>query len=185
MTGFSRHRTETEWEDAWDSASDTEDKGEPKGMKSSRIPGSGAMKASASVPVSVAIPSRGESSSSNNVAASWASTSYMHVSRPSGSGGSRTRPHYASSKTYTEGVEPPPPGTSVPEPAGLAGGVNGSTIAGGRSKLPPGGAWEIVDPVDLREENTTPPPKVGKEAIRPDAEDILKGEPYSQAEIVR
>jgi hypothetical protein len=72
-----------------------------------------------------------------------------------------------SSKTYTEGAIPPPPGTASPTTA------TGNADSSG-SKLPPGGAWELVDPV-VEEEEMVPPARAGKEAIREDANDILRG----------
>jgi hypothetical protein len=42
------------------------------------------------------------------------------------------------------------------------------------SRLPPGGAWELVDPV-VEEQEARLPVRVGKEAIREDANDILRG----------
>jgi hypothetical protein len=42
------------------------------------------------------------------------------------------------------------------------------------SKLPPGGAWELVDPV-VEDAEDMPPIKAGKEAIREDANEILRG----------
>jgi hypothetical protein len=42
------------------------------------------------------------------------------------------------------------------------------------SRLPPGGAWELVDPV-VEEQEIGLPVRAGKEAIREDANDILRG----------
>jgi hypothetical protein len=92
------------------------------------------------------------------VAASWASGSYQHVSH---------RPSLATAKTYTEGAIPPAPGTAT------ATGSFGNGESSG-SKLPPGGAWELIDPV-VEEDQVELPAKVGKEAIREDANDILRG----------
>jgi len=103
----------------------------------------------------VPIPTQanGPSRSEVNVAASWASTSYQHILAPS-------RPTMVAAKTYTDGVVLPSPGT----------------VVNGRSgKLPPGGAWEIVESADVREAEAVGPIKVGKEAVREDVEEILKG----------
>jgi len=96
------------------------------------------------------------------IAASWASTSYQHISAPS----PPKRPGITTSKTYTDGAPPPAPGTVI----------NGSNGLGGVARLPPGGAWEIVGTSDVREgEEEVEVVKVGKEAVREDVEDILRG----------
>ncbi|KAK8845567.1 hypothetical protein IAR55_006282 [Kwoniella newhampshirensis] len=180
MSSFGKiARDVDDWDDPWDSSSDNEDsRDEPSTSFSaggSRLSnsrggtGSEAMKVSKTVPV----PVRGEaeqrpSVDTSSIAASWASTSYHHVSHPSPS--SPTRPTLIPAKTYSEGVAPPAPGTAV----------NGSpnravrNINGSGSKLPPGGAWEIVEPSELQEEETLEPVKVGKEAVREDVEEILR-----------
>jgi hypothetical protein len=94
------------------------------------------------------------------VSASWASGSYQHVSH---------RPALNTSKTYTEGAAPPPLGTGSPTTATGHGESSGS-------KLPPGGAWELVDPV-VEEVEVVPPIRAGKEAIREDVDAILRGMP--------
>jgi len=71
------------------------------------------------------------------------------------------------SKTYTEGAAPPPLGTGSPATATGHGESSGS-------KLPPGGAWELVDPV-VEEEEVVQPMRAGKEAIREDMDAILRG----------
>ena len=132
---------EAEWEDAWDSSSDKEDTAHPSPR---------------------AIPISNKSSkndSGSNVAASWASTSYHHVSTPS----PPLRPGFIGAKTYSDGTNPPAPGT-----------LNGGGFGG--AKLPPGGAWEIVESSEIREEEEVDLVKVGKEAVRVDVEDILNGE---------
>lgn len=66
-------------------------------------------------------------------------------------------------KTYTEGAAPPEPGTAVNE--------QGSNT---KTKLPPGGAWEMVEP---GEANDTPLRKqeAGPEVVRANVHDILTG----------
>jgi hypothetical protein len=144
------HRGSHEWEDAWDSGSDNEDHDQPRpDLRNGAAP----------------IPINGngnghqrESSTGSVVAASWASGSYQHISH---------RPMLNTSKTYTEGAIPPPLGTASPSGTG-----QGESSG---SRLPPGGAWELVDPVVEEEEDLAPPPKAGKEAIRQDANEILRG----------
>ena len=46
------------------------------------------------------------------------------------------------------------------------------------SRLPPGGAWEIIEQVQ-EEKEAVIPAKVGKEAIRENVDDILKGQSSS------
>ncbi|TYJ54767.1 hypothetical protein B9479_004523 [Cryptococcus floricola] len=98
------------------------------------------------------------------IAGSWASTSYTHVGYPSTS---PTRPTLQQSKTYSEGTSGPAPGTGGNGPRASS---SGPGVGG--SKLPPGGAWEIVEADEVEEEVI--PVKVGKEAVREDVEDILK-----------
>jgi hypothetical protein len=141
-----------EWEDAWDSGSDHDDD-QPSRSEVAPIPisngnGHGHQR---------------QTSGSSVVAASWASGSYQHISH---------RPTLATSKTYTEGATPPPPGTASPTTMGEASG----------SKLPPGGAWELVDPV-VEDAEDMPPIKAGKEAIREDANEILRGMSKHEAQL--
>ncbi|WVQ93553.1 hypothetical protein IAU59_000628 [Kwoniella sp. CBS 9459] len=185
MSSFGRQSRDAEdWEDAWDSSSDKEDSvsgpahGYQRLQQSVKV-GSDSSKDSRSAPIPVQgrnIPSKNGAADEHHqhhhgdndnkaIASSWASTSFHHVSPPS-----PTRPSLVPSKTYTEGAAPPPPGTGLPGSPSRTrgeGGANGS-------KLPPGGAWEIVEPAELREEEFAPPAKVGKEAVREDVEDILK-----------
>lgn len=106
------------------------------------------------------------------ISSSWAS-SFQHVSLNS----SPSRPALPSSKTYTEGAPPPQPGTSLAtstngSPATATRGATGA----GASKLPPGGAWEIVESRDCElGEEVVSPPKVGPEAVRSDVDEILRG----------
>ena len=147
----SSNRRSHEWEDAWDSGSDHEDD-LPTGLK-----GNGA------APIPIRPNGNGhqrQSSTGSVVAGSWASGSYQHVSH---------RPALNTSKTYTEGATPPPLGTGSPATAGGHGESSGS-------RLPPGGAWELVDPV-VEEEEMVPPVRAGKEAIREDVDAILRGMP--------
>jgi hypothetical protein len=100
-------------------------------------------------------------SSSSTTAQSW-SSSFQHVQAPIPSPGSR--PHLSSSKTYTEGAVPPAPGTTV----------NGTASSGTTTKLPPGGAWEMVEPSEATD---TPPQgqETGAEVVKADMRDILAG----------
>ena len=96
------------------------------------------------------------------IAASWASASYQYITAPS----PPHRPVIITSKTYTDGAPPPPPGTLL----------NGSTKNTG-AKLPPGGAWEVVETAEVKgEEKMEEPVKIGREAVREDVENILRGE---------
>lgn len=173
MLGRASH--EADWDDAWDSSSDKEDHGagndDEEGHRSSPARGRG-----------VPIPNRSRSTEgSSTVAASWASTSFQHVSHPSSSSppSSNLRPALNTSKTYTDGAVPPAPGTTVKFANGASGSSNGAS-----SKLPPGGAWEIVEPSELNElhqptnaeQEEVQGVKVGKEAIREDIDDVLRGE---------
>ncbi|OCF31195.1 tbc1 domain family protein [Kwoniella heveanensis BCC8398] len=184
MSSFGRQSRDAEdWEDAWDSSSDKEDStipahGYSRLQQSSVKVNSGPVQDSRTAPMPVQTKNRSSGPKIGGidedqrhtepdkpvVSSSWASTSYHHVSPPL-----PTRPALVPAKTYSEGTVPPPPGTVLPESPSKARGerANGS-------KLPPGGAWEIVEPAELREEEIAPPAKVGKEAVREDVEDILK-----------
>lgn len=145
----SKNRRSHEWDDAWDSGSDHDNEDDGPGLK-----GIG--------PAPIPIRPNGnghqrQSSTGSVVAASWASGSYQHISH---------RPALNTAKTYTEGATPPTPGTASPTTATGNGESSGS-------KLPPGGAWELVEPVV--EEDEAPPPRAGKEAIREDVDAILRG----------
>lgn len=149
----SKNRRSHEWEDAWDSGSDHDDD-----LPSLKGNGNG------SVPIPINQSNNGnghqrEESTGSMVAASWAFGSYQHVSH---------RPVLNTSKTYTEGAIPPAPGTASPTTSKGFGESSGS-------KLPPGGAWELVDPVVDEEDEVVPPIRAGKEAIRDDVNDILRG----------
>lgn len=135
-------RQSHEWEDAWDSGSDHDE--DQSGGKIGVAP----------IAIGNGTGHQRQASGSSIVAGSWASGSYQHITH---------RPVLASSKTYTEGAVPPPPGTSSPSTAEASG-----------SRLPPGGAWELVDSV-VEEPEDMPPIKAGKEAIREDANEILRG----------
>lgn len=139
---------EAEWEDAWDSSSDKEDG--PTHPHS---------------PKGVSIPTKAnKTESSVNVASSWAPTSYQHVSPPQRLG-------IVNTNTYSEGATPPAPGTTTTT------GLNGNGTGSGGAKLPPGGAWEIVETaeIELKDDEVAAPVKVGTEAVRQDVEEILNG----------
>ncbi|WVQ62652.1 uncharacterized protein L199_000799 [Kwoniella botswanensis] len=168
MSSFGKHSASAEeWEDAWDSSSDKEDDpvvghaGGEQMTKSKTVP----------------IPLNGSSSKNGRVEeglviGSWNSNSYHHVSPPSPIKPTTSgRPNLQTAKTFSEGTIPPIPGTSVPE------GRHNAAGSVPRSKLPPGGAWEIVEQSEIREqdeEDTRLPEQVGKEAVKDDVEDILK-----------
>lgn len=149
---------EHEWEDAWDSGSDHEDLDHP-GRTQSNTGTHGNGYSSVAIPIRSQSHNR-QSSGSDAVAASWASGSYQHVAH---------RPPLAASKTFTEGTTPPPPGTATSPK------IISTSVASG-SRLPPGGAWEMVEPLQ-EEREIEMPVKVGKEAIRENVDDILKGQP--------
>lgn len=156
---------EHEWEDAWDSGSDHDDLDQqPSASGNGRTNGAGNGQGRGHVPAPIPIRSQShhrQDSGGSNIAASWASGSYQHVSH---------RPTLSASKTYTEGAPPPPPGTAVhSEP------MEPSSTSASGSRLPPGGAWEIIEPVHEVKEVVVPV-KVGKEAIRDNVDDILKGQ---------
>ncbi|WVW81810.1 hypothetical protein I302_103807 [Kwoniella bestiolae CBS 10118] len=168
MSSFGRHSASAEeWEDAWDSSSDKEDDLVGVGV------GSEGMMKSRTVP----IPSNGNGHGrieEGPIIGSWASNSYHHVSPPSPV--KSARPNFQTSKTYTEGAVPPLPGTILSEGRYNASGPGSGSGSGSRSKLPPGGAWEIVEPSEIREqdEDVEIPEKVGREAVKDDVEDILR-----------
>ncbi|KAL7418708.1 GTPase-activating protein [Cryptotrichosporon argae] len=167
------HR-EAEWEDAWDSSSDREDDDRPPthgartGSRSPRaststsaststptpIASTSRMPASAPIPIRQASDAASASAmapaAAGSISASWASASFHHVTPPS-------RPTISASKTYAPGTAPAPGGVVAPP-----------------SRLPPGGAWEIVESADAEASEVPAPAKVGKEAIRDDVEDVLK-----------
>ena len=174
-------RGREEWEDAWDSSSDTEadDHADPRksSLSLKDLPGTSFTDVeSRGVPISV----ERSTSSEGVVAASWASNSYQHISNPPSSPPqtvpeereSPKRPQFASSKTYTEGVKPPAPGTNG---VGTSGSGHGEVASGSKSALPPGGAWEMVEPSDIRDQGPVKPVVAGREAVRADVDDILNG----------
>ena len=61
--------------------------------------------------------------------------------------------------------------SAVRDPISALSTTNGSRSAG--TKLPPGGAWEIVE--SLPEEEVIIATKVGAEAVREDADEIMRG----------
>ncbi|KAI9635757.1 rab-GTPase-TBC domain-containing protein [Dioszegia hungarica] len=144
---------ETDWEDAWDSSSDKEDHDEPgtgNGAPSRRRTGD----------------DRISSSTSSGVAAStsW-SSGFQHVEPPdSSSPPVIVRPILSSAKTCTEGASLPAPGLVMAAKAPGA-------------KLPPGGAWELVDGAEAEPVVAIPVEKVGAEAVREDVEDVLRADP--------
>ena len=156
-----RMSREAEWEDAWDSSSDREDNVDHDDISLSSPP-----RPARGVP----IPPRSSTTELNvQVASSWASTSFQHVSPPSKPA---HRPVLSPSKTYAEGMPMPAPGTTVSSPTSPTRPTNG--VATG-SKLPPGGAWEVVESTEVKPDNVVHPVQVGKEAVRDDADEILKG----------
>jgi hypothetical protein len=80
------------------------------------------------------------------------------------------RPGLLMHKTYADATTAPEPGTAAMHGASGAGGT------GRTSKLPPGGSWEIVEEAELKEEAPVDIAPPGKEAVRQDVEDILRGE---------
>jgi hypothetical protein len=166
LSAFGKAR-EVDWEDAWDSSSDREDGGPDDddgaraSPKASPVITSGA---TAPIPIKSTTATTGQA-----VSSSWAS-SFQHVSHPSST--SPHRPVLPSAKTYTNGAPPPQPGTVLPGTLG-----SGSDArSGGTAKLPPGGAWELVEPDDVTEKVVQEPVRKGKEAVRQDADDVLNGE---------
>ena len=161
------HR-EGEWEDAWDSSSDTED------QPSTTTPPLGSSSSPEKHERQIPMPRRHTSVDVNGddvISSSWASASYHHVpSSPASttSPASLHRPQLSSSKSFTDGATPPAPGTHLENDHKRNGSASRS--------LPPGGAWEIVEPAELKEEVPEPPAVAGKEAVREDIEEILKGE---------
>ncbi|ORY25082.1 rab-GTPase-TBC domain-domain-containing protein [Naematelia encephala] len=156
----SSDRHPDEWDDAWDSSSDKEDQArEERDAEATQARG---------IPIPIA---RKATADSTPVAASWASTSYQHVSHPSASTSS-SRPALVGSKTFTGGAAPPLPGTS--NGAGSPTLYKSPSDRPSGSKLPPGGAWEIVEESDVRIEEEVVPVKAGKESVREDVEDILR-----------
>nr|ODN87621.1 tbc1 domain family protein [Cryptococcus depauperatus CBS 7841] len=81
------------------------------------------------------------------------------------------RPHLMQSKTYSEGLPPPPPGTLLYN-NGLSSTMSESLAV--HARLPPGGAWELVEPEEVEEQGLKPTRKAGEEAIRKDVENILR-----------
>ncbi|ORX34797.1 rab-GTPase-TBC domain-domain-containing protein [Kockovaella imperatae] len=165
--GYRRHGREGDWEDAWDSSSDTEADIQQNNVEP-RLTSTSSLDQTAEIPM----PRRDDSTERNEdvISSSWASASYHNIpTSPTGtsSPSSIHRPQISSSKTYTDGATPPPPGTHV------VGNVHKKTASGSKSSLPPGGAWEIVEPAELKEE-AVEPKVAGKEAVRDDLEDILK-----------
>ncbi|WWC66823.1 uncharacterized protein I206_100730 [Kwoniella pini CBS 10737] len=172
MSSFGK--SNEEWDDAWDSSSDKED--EISNTKSNiRISAEPMIKSkTVPIPLNTRDISNGNGSPSISdekesvIAGSWTSTSYHHISPPSPI--KTLRPNLSTSKTFSEGTIPPPPGTSS---------ISSNSHAGSSgSKLPPGGAWEIVESSEVGEDELDNPqimPRiVGKEAVKDDVEDILR-----------
>jgi hypothetical protein len=84
--------------------------------------------------------------------------------------GKPDRPGLLMHKTYADATTAPEPGTAGIHAAG-AGGAAGRT-----SKLPPGGSWEIVEEAELKDDVPVDIAQAGKEAVRHDVEDILRGQ---------
>ncbi|WWC58139.1 uncharacterized protein I303_100674 [Kwoniella dejecticola CBS 10117] len=179
MSSFGK--SNEEWDDAWDSSSDKEDELPSSGLNNVRISGE-PMTKSKTVPIPLNSNAKGYSNGNGSAGAismsdekesvvvgSWASTSYHHISPPSPI--KTLRPNLTTSKTFTEGTMPPPPGTSSNVHSHPHSGPSGS-------RLPPGGAWEIVEtaeiPEDELDDENEMPPIMGKEAVKDDVEDILK-----------
>jgi hypothetical protein len=165
---------ETDWEDAWDSSSDKEDDTTASHAKrrNSHVKSHSSAKA---IPIRTTQQNKSDerfsSSTSSGIAASasW-SSGFQHVEPPdSSSPPVIVRPILATSKTYTDGAQPPLPGTAMYSALG-----NGN----GAKKLPPGGAWELVDGAEA-EPVVVPAEKVGKEAVRDNVEDVLRGQSRS------
>jgi len=170
---------ETDWEDAWDSSSDKEDGGSAGksslDLAKGAITTNGVTKSSNSTTDPIPIRN-GAAEASSSVSGSWAS-SFQHVSHPSSSSPHRNQPRVTNNKASPStvsgqiGISPLPP-ISDTKPAG-------------QSKLPPGGAWEIVEPSEVVEPAVIEVPKVGKEAVRADIEDILRGKSHSASHITQ
>ena len=185
---YGRLSREAEWEDAWDSSSDKDEPVERSQHKSVPIPAP-----RKPVPQTAV---GGAGSESSGVAASWTSASFHHVSHPSSSpngsdmarhasngndkdnvttgsdaAGRPDRPGMLTHKTYADATTAPEPGTAAIHAA------SGAGSAGRTSKLPPGGSWEIVEEAELKQEVPVDIlAQPGKEAVRTDVEDILRGE---------
>ncbi|WVR03599.1 hypothetical protein IAU60_000591 [Kwoniella sp. DSM 27419] len=156
MSSFGK--TTEDWDDAWDSSSDKEDETGVEGRAGQNG------KQFKSMP----IPTKNGpvEDDGTGAASSWASASFQHVTPPS-----PARPALVSSKTVTEGVVPPAPGTSSSVSPDR---MKHSAVNGSGSRLPPGGAWEIVETTEVTQEEVVVPEKVGKEAVREDVEDVVR-----------
>ncbi|KAK4685873.1 TBC1 domain family member 2, partial [Tremellales sp. Uapishka_1] len=145
------YRRETDWEDAWDSSSDKEDHDQAEPM----------VKTSATVDP---IPIRSDPQpKDHSISASWQS-SFQHVSLETSP--NKYRPNLQASKSYSNGIATLP---------GTAAAVRLDEDTQKTTRLPPGGAWEIVEPEEGEEKVKREPAKTGKEAVREDVDDILRG----------
>ncbi|KAL1413223.1 GTPase-activating protein [Vanrija albida] len=168
----SRRSRDAEWDDAWDSSSDRsddDDDGKPAAARFNPRRSTSTSASTTSVPATssnahaVPIPIlRAEASppppAAGSISTSWVSASYHPTpargTPPSGPAGRAL----ASSSGSGARAATPPTETHAPAP----------------TRLPPGGAWEIVETADAAEAPSTPTSKAGAEAVRPDADDILR-----------
>ncbi|WOO76910.1 GTPase-activating protein gyp1 [Vanrija pseudolonga] len=175
--GRSRRSRDAEWDDAWDSSSDRSDDDErpaaprftPRrststGASASSVPAATSTNANAA-PIPIRRAAETEASpppagaGSGSISTSWVSASYHPTpARGTPPSGPATRALASSSGSQARVATPPPAEPHAPAP----------------TRLPPGGAWEIVETADAAEAPSTPTAKAGAEAVRADADDILR-----------
>lgn len=182
---------ETEWEDAWDSSSDKEDDAslnnvdlEQSRPSASVFSSSAALTTAAAQPIPIASRRSAPSppaAGSGSISTSWVSASFhptpAHDTPPTaasaGSSAGVALGSSANSAAPTTRALAHNTTLSVDSPNADSS-AHTKPISPAPTRLPPGGAWEIVEPADLAEP-TAPQHPQGAEAVRSDADDVLRG----------
>lgn len=154
---------QTEWEDAWDSSSDRDDDDDTAPSTTA---------SAAPIPIRAAArpspPPSGNSGNSGSISTSWVSASY-HPTPAKGTPPSVMASAHAGQPAPRAVVGASPP-TATEAP-----GENGAARPH-PPKLPPGGAWEIVETAEAEESQFLPGESAGSEALRSDCDEVLRGE---------
>lgn len=149
---------QTEWEDAWDSSSDRDDDDDEPRTRASAAPIPIRAAASPSPP-----PAGNSGTNSGSISASWVSASFHPT------------PAKGTPPVANQGGQPVPRAViGASPPAVTESFENGAATP--PTKLPPGGAWEIVETAEAEEPQYHAGGAAGPEALRSDCDDVLRGE---------